>query len=145
MMPVPSPALQQLIGHTLIRPDKPSLDSEELTALAAGVYERFASRLTPLIGQVGVRAIFARSARLTQAEYAFLTKSAIDTSDDGVPARIWESFKEQEPAMVKKAAEALLTTFAGLLINLIGERLAWRLLFDVPEALSSGPGEERTG
>ena len=49
--------------------------------------------------------------------------------------------------MVRKALEALLTTFAGLLINLIGERLAWRFLFDLsPEAFSSGSDEqERTG
>jgi hypothetical protein len=145
-MPSSSPALQQVIGQLLAHDDWSSQDSEELTARAAHVYDQFASRLTPLIGEAGVRSIFTRSATLMQADFAFLTESAIDRSVDGVPTQIWEALKAQEPAMARKALEALLTTFAGLLINLIGERLAWRLLFDLsPEALSGGPGQERTG
>jgi hypothetical protein len=145
-MPSPSPALQQVISQLLAHKDSPSQDSDELTALAARVYEQFSYRLTPLIGEIGVQSIMARSAKLMQAEFAFLTESANDRSDNGVPSQIWEALKGQEPAMVKTTTVALLTTFAGLLMNLIGERLAWRLLFDLsPEAFSSGPKQERTG
>jgi hypothetical protein len=147
MMPSSSPALQQVIGQLLAHDDWSSQDSEELTARAARVYDQFTSRLTPFIGEAGVRSIFTRSATLMQADFAFLTESAIDRSVNGVPTQIWKALKGQEPAMVRKALEALLTTFAGLLINLIGERLAWRFLFDLsPEAFSSGSDEqERTG
>ena len=71
-MPSASPALQQVIGQLLTHDDWSSQDSEELTARAARVYEQFASRLTPLIGEAGVRSIFTRSATLMQADFAFL-------------------------------------------------------------------------
>ena len=145
-MPTPSPALQQMISQLLAQNDKPGQDSEELTALAARVYERFAFRLAPLIGEAGVQSILARSAYLMQAKSAFLTERVNDRSGGGVSTQIWEALKGQEPAMVRKTSEALLITFAGLLTNLIGERLSWKILFDLsPEAASRRPGQERTG
>ena len=142
----PSPALRQVIAQLLIQENKQSLDSGELAAVVARVYDQFAYRLTPLIGEVGVRAIFTRSVKLTQFEFPFFTRNAAAGLDERVPTQMWEALAQQEPGMVRKASEALLTTFAGLLIRLIGERLAWRFLFDLsPEAFSSGPEQERTG
>jgi len=141
-----SPALRQVLAQLLIQENKQSSGSAELAAVVARVYEQFAYRLAPLIGEVGVQAIFTRTLKLTQAEFPFFTGNAAADPGERVPTQVWEALKQQEPAMVRKVSEALLTTFAGLLVRLIGERLAWRILFDLsPEALSNGPKQERTG
>ena len=145
-MASPSQALRQVITQLLIQENKQSRDSNEPAAAAARVYEQFVYRLAPLIGEVGVLAIFTRCVKLTQAEFPFLTRDTAAGPGERGPTPIWVALKQQEPATGRKASEALLTCFAGLLVRLIGERLAWRFLFDLsPEAFSSGPEQERTG
>jgi hypothetical protein len=140
-----SPDLQQVIRHLLTQEGRQRLDSAELTVAVARVYDQFAYRLTPMISEAGVLAILTRSAKLTQAEFPFVKSSPGVNSRAGSPIHVWEDFSRQEPALVSKASEALLTTFAGLVASLIGDRLAWRLLFDLtPEIYSSTPPQERT-
>lgn len=143
----PSHALRQVITQLLIQENKQSRDANEPAAAAARVYEQFVYRLAPLIGEAGVQAIFTRSVKLIQAEFPFLIMdNAVDPSGERGPSQIWEALKHRDSATVRKASEALLIGFAGLLVRLIGERLAWRVLFDLsPEAYTSGPEEEKTG
>jgi hypothetical protein len=141
-----SPDLQQVIRRLLTQEFSQSggkvLDSAQLTDAVARVYDQFAYRLTPMISNAGVLAILTRSAKLTQAEFPFVKSSP---SVNSAPSHVWEDFNRQEPALVSKASEALLTTFAGLVAGLIGDRLAWRLLFDLtPEVFSNAPPPERT-
>jgi hypothetical protein len=140
-----SPELQQVIRHILTQEGRQSLDSRELVSAVERVYEQFARRLAPVISEAGVYAILTRSAKLTQAEFPFIKWSPGMISRAGSRIQIWEDFNGQERAMAWKASEALLTTFAGLVVSLIGERLAWRLLFDLsPEVFSSAPPQEST-
>ena len=136
----PSQALRQVITQLLIQETEQSRDANEPAAAVARVYEQFVYRLAPLIGEVGVQAIFTRSVNLTWAEFPFLTMDTGAGPGRGVPAQIWMAIRQQEPATGRQASEALLTNFAALLARLIGERLAWRVLFDLaPGAYSSGP------
>jgi hypothetical protein len=145
-MPDPSQALRQVITRLLTEEAAQSRDQEDPTAPVVRVYEQFAYRLAPLIGEVGVEAILNRSGKLTQADFPFFTASAVVSRGDSVPLQLWKALKEQEAATVGKASEALLTAFAALVIKLIGERLAWRLLFDLsPEIFPDSPQQRRTG
>ena len=144
-MAPPRQALRQVITQLLIQENKESRDSNEPAAVAARVYEQFVYRLRPLIGDIGVQAIFTRSLKLTQAEFPFLTGDTAAGPWERVPTQIWMALNHQEPATGRKALEALLTSFAGLLVGMIGERLTWRVLFDLsPETYASGPEQERT-
>jgi len=137
--------LQQVIRHLLTQEARQSQDSVELVTAVERVYEQFAHRLAPVVSEDGVYAILTRSAKLTQAEFPFVKWSPGTISRAGSPIQIWEDFSGQEPAMAWKASEALLTTFAGLVVSLIGDRLTWRLLFDLsPEVFSTAPPQERT-
>lgn len=145
-MPDPSQALRQVIIRLLTEEATQSRDREDVTASVVRVYEQFAYRLAPLIGEIGVEAILNRSAKLTQAEFPFFATNAVVSPGERVRTQLWEALKEQETAMVRKASEALLTKFAALVIKLIGERLAWRLLFNLsPEIFPSSPPQRGTG
>jgi hypothetical protein len=145
-MPDPSQALRQIITRLLSEEVSQGHDREDVTAAVARVYEQFAYRLAPLIGEAGVEAILTRSAKLTQAEFPFFTGNAVVSSGESVPTQLWKALKEQEAATVRKASETLLTAFAAVVSKLIGERLAWRLLFNLsPEIFPSSPPQRRTG
>ena len=84
--------------------------------------------MAPLIGEVGVDAIFIRSVRLTRNEFPFLDVGRATGPSTGLLNQLEASLREQEPATAREAATALFTTFAGLLVSFIGENLTWQLL-----------------
>ena len=105
--------------------------ADDFGAGAVRVYDRLAGRLEPLIGVAGMRALLARSAKLTKSEFPCF--GALATSDiTGPPTPAGEtlraSFGELDPAATPAAAAALYGTLFGLLTSLIGERLVWQVL-----------------
>jgi predicted ArsR family transcriptional regulator len=86
-----------------------------------------------------------KDAQLTQAEFPFFAGDVLAGPGAGVPTQIWEALRRQEPATVRQASEALLTTFARVIVSLIGERLTWQFLFDLSPEAFRGPEQERTG
>ena len=96
-------------------------------AAAGRLYESLASRLGPLIGVAGVRALFARSVKLTKADYPCLADvrtSAQPSQDEVEPApQLVACLSKLEPAVAASVAVALYATFLRLMSEFIGERL----------------------
>ena len=93
--------------------------SEECAAAAWRVYEKLNARLSPLLGSAGVQALFARSAKLTQAEFPSLAEVA---TPEGL-TRLGPSLQALEPTVAAEATATLFGTFLELLTTFIGERL----------------------
>lgn len=97
----------------------PWSSSEECAAAAWRVYEKLNARLAPLLGAAGVQALFVRSAKLAQADFASLAEVA---TPEGLTRLGW-CLQGLELAIAAEAAEALFGTFLELIASFIGERL----------------------
>jgi hypothetical protein len=95
-----------------------------------GVNQRLQHRLAPLVGVAGVRALFARSVRLTGPDFPQL--ASLGSPESGDNANIAESLTELlgtlEPGVAVAAATALYANFIRLTTTLIGERLVLLVL-----------------
>jgi hypothetical protein len=92
----------------------------ECTAAAWRVYEKLNARLSALLGSAGVQALFVRSAKLAQAEFACLATVAVP---DGL-TNLGACLQALKPADATEVAATLFGTFIDLIITFIGERLA---------------------
>jgi hypothetical protein len=102
-----------------------SSGSSEDCALAAGrVYEKLNARLGPLLGAAGVRALFARSAKLASRDRSAVAGVGLLESSTTLSAFL----QALEPAVAHEAAEALFGTFLSLTTTFIGERLTLQAL-----------------
>lgn len=120
---------------------------DEQAAAPGRVYERIFHRLAPLIGKDGVRALFARSVKLTKAEFPSLAEIRITadrTETDGAVARqLVECLSKLEPAEGSRVASALYANFLRLLTDFIGERLVWQVLRRAFPQLDQGLPKEK--
>jgi hypothetical protein len=142
-MPHPSMALRQVVMRMLAQEVGEGATSEELLTAAAQAHEYFAHRLAPLIGDVGVQAIFTRSANLTKAKLPFLAGSQDAPPTGRVPSQLLAHLQGQDVAAVRGAIETLFTTSADLLAGLIGERLAGQVLFGSSSEAVEPPQERQ--
>lgn len=102
-------------------------------AVAAGrVYERLARRLSPLVGEAGMRALFARSVKLVKPEFPCLDGVTINTevpaSGDAPTEQLVACLRTVDAAVAAGAAGALYATLLGLLTALIGDHLVQQIL-----------------
>jgi hypothetical protein len=91
----------------------------ECAAAAWRVYEKLNARLAPLLGSAGVQALFARSAKLAQADFASLAEVA---TPEGL-GKLGACLQALAPAVATEAAATLFGTFLDLITTFIGERL----------------------
>lgn len=117
---------QRVFRRMLAREAGPSADAPAIAAAARRLCERFAERLTPLIGDAGVAAICSRSLHLAQRSVPGLAPASAD--GDAPFAHLQLALEQQEPAGATEAAVAVLATASELLALFIGERLTTRLL-----------------
>jgi hypothetical protein len=97
--------------------------SSEACAAAAGrVYEKLDAQFATLLGRAGVRALFARSAKLAQTELPSLA----DALDDS--AKLSAHLQSLDAAVAGETAAVLFATFLDLIISLIGDRLTVQVL-----------------
>lgn len=120
-------AARLLLLH--VRGDRGS--SDERAAAAVRVFATLLERLGPIIGGTGVRALFARSVRLTVAEFPalapLLAPAAVD-NDAELAKQIGTCLSSFEPAAAFDATTAVYATLLRLLIDLIGQPLVKQLL-----------------
>jgi len=113
-------------------------------AAAVQVYVRLAARLEPLIGVAGMRALLARSAKLTAGERPRFAVLAFETTASG-PAceqQLQACFEREEPEELIAAASALYATLLGLLTSFIGEHLVWQVVRSAFPAVESEKEKE---
>lgn len=111
--------------------------AETLAAASARVLDTLSLGLARVIGPAGVRSILLRAVKLGESEFAFLDERIVpsDSRDSGAE-RLRACLQEQEPAVIREVSVTLIATVAGLLANVIGDRLMWSLLEQIwPDAL----------
>jgi hypothetical protein len=136
---------QNAFRRMLAREAGTDADAQAIAAAFLRLCEHFARQLTPLIGDSGVAAIFARSLHLVQRQFPAL--AAIRASDQrhGTFAHAQQCLEHQQPALASESAVALLTTVGELLASFIGEGLTTRLLREAwPDDFAADTVEEIT-
>jgi hypothetical protein len=117
----------------------------KLAAHVVQTIEQLTHHLTQVVGETGVRAIFARSAALTSAAYPWLARTIpIVAPTDSPWGALRVAMEQQDPSAIRDGFIALLSTFIELLGKLIGAGLVQRLLHDVwpdvvPQAVKETP------
>jgi hypothetical protein len=140
---------QRVFRRMLAREAGPGADAPAIAAACRRLCERFARQFTPLIGDLGVAAIFARSLHLSRRNVSELApRRASDKSDQSdkwdAPLVLLQVFLEQqEPAPATEAAVAVLAMAGELLASFIGEGLTTRLLREAwPDDFAADATEE---
>ena len=117
----------------------------KLAAHVVRTLEHLTHHLMQVVGEAGVRAVFARSAALSSAAYPWLARTIPIVAPTGSP---WDalrvSMERQDTSAIRGGFIALLSTFIELLGRLIGAGLVQRLLHDVwpdvvPQAVKETP------
>ncbi len=108
------------------------------------IWEQIDDALTPILGQRGVAALYARSLHLAATSYPWL--AAPDESDPPAvgPAALKSALARRSSAVAVAGASAFLQTFHELLASLVGASLTERLLRPVWSTTSSGPSAQDT-
>lgn len=91
-------------------------------------WERLVAQLSPLIGEVGLCALFARARHLSSPERHPYAANAELRSSKILLETLAAQLQTMEPAQARAYNAALLATFTRLLAGLIGEALTARLL-----------------
>lgn len=103
--------------------------SESLAAASGRLLDKLSQGLAQVIGPAGVQSIFLRTVRLRKSEFPFLDERIVPSASRGSLAEpLHACLQEHEPEVIREASVALFATFAGLLANVIGDRLTWSLL-----------------
>ncbi|HEY5377736.1 MAG TPA: hypothetical protein VIK01_28845 [Polyangiaceae bacterium] len=102
----------------------------ECAAAVSNVNQRLHHRLAPLVGVTGMRALFARSVKLTCVQHPALSalRSPEFGDNAGIAEPLVELLSKLEYGVARAAATALYTNFLGLTSTLIGERLVLLVL-----------------
>jgi hypothetical protein len=109
-------------------------NAEDLAAASGRLLDRLSQRLSVVIGTAGVEALLSRTVKLRKADFPFLDVPRKQGESAGENLR--DRLREHDADLIKEVSITLFATFGGLLIAVIGERIAWRLLRDVwPETL----------
>jgi hypothetical protein len=119
--------VQRLLAHEA---------TQEGAGAPARVYDKLVAQLAPLVGAAGVQALFMRSAKLAQGEFADLAQASILEGAAALRERL-----ASPGGVAEQSALTLFATFLALVTEFIGERLthqilrrAWPMLDDqVPE------------
>lgn len=102
---------------------------EGCAAAAERVYDKMLHTLTPVIGDLGARALFRRSAAMVKDECPGLDATAIES-----PAQLRTRLAEERPDTVERSAVQLFGAVLTLCLDYLGEptlqmllRKAWPL------------------
>src|SRR5690606_12987209 len=103
-------------------------DAPRIAEGAVAMWRGIDAALSPIIGQRGVAALFKRSLLRAGAAHPSLARVLDGTDASGSFVALETALGQQSCAEAITTNGALLQTFSGLLINLIGESLTERLL-----------------
>ncbi|PKN42119.1 MAG: hypothetical protein CVU60_07830 [Deltaproteobacteria bacterium HGW-Deltaproteobacteria-18] len=129
---------REAIRRTLRRRAGNSPDALAIANATSEIWLQMSARLTPVIGSNGVDAILEQALHLTGVVFPWLASPDEQMDSDSLPECIAELMAGREPVVAVQAGSALLITFTELLVTLIGNSLAKRLLdpvWDVESAV----------
>jgi hypothetical protein len=138
-------SLEPAFGRLLARQAGTEADPPAVAAAARRLCEDFAQRLTPLIGDGGVAAIYGRSLQLAERRFPGLA-AARAPGQDGEPFTHVQHFLEhQDSGVATTAAVTVLAVASEVLASFIGETLTRLLLHETwPDQFDRIPQEPTT-
>ncbi len=119
-------------------------DARRVADRVVGAWREIHAVLLPIIGQRGVLALYDRTLHLVGASHPWLMESAGDAAALTDLVFLGDAFAQQSAVDAADAGDALINTFNGLLISLIGAELTEKLLHSVWEGLSHGSPTQDT-
>ena len=119
-------------------------DAGRIARATSDTWSRMADQLVPVVGTLGVEALFKRSVQLTSAAFPWMTPPGEEADGASLPARVTTLLAGREPDTAAQAGYSLLTTFTELLATLIGHSLTKRLLAPAWTSPPSAAGQETT-
>lgn len=127
--------------HARMEPDTAKADPSNHAFM--GRWVRLRAQLSPLIGENGFSALFARAATLTAPRFACLALEPMPKNADQLFAVLAERLRAVEPAIASAANGALMDALIRQLTSLIGAALTARLLASASEG-GDGPDMDRS-
>jgi hypothetical protein len=117
--------------------------AQEVAESAARTWQGLAARLTPIIGELGFRALYARSLHITQQDFPWMRCAQPGGDAFGLLfSRLKDGLQDRHPALAEDAHHTLLNTFTTLLSSLIGETLTARLVHESRDGASAARPQE---
>jgi hypothetical protein len=120
---------ESVFRRMLVREAGTNADASLVAAAARRLCEQFARELTPLIGALGVAAIYARSLHLAQRRFPQLAPFSASQQEEHDPiSRAQRLIERQELTVAIDVAGGMLASVVQLLTSFIGEGLTASLL-----------------
>jgi hypothetical protein len=119
---------EAVFRRMLAREAGTNADTPHIAVAARRLSEELARELTPLIGDLGVASIYARSLHLAQRQCPGFVPVSASEQDEGPISRTQDVIKHQQSAVASEFAVVALTTTVQLLASFIGEGLIASLL-----------------
>ena len=106
--------------------------AEDLAAASGRLLDRLSQQLSQVVGDGGVTALLLRAVNLSRREFPFLDARIVAVEGEGSRGELLRTcLRKQEAEDIRKAAVTLFATVVGLVVTLVGEKLAWSLLREV--------------
>ncbi len=134
----------QRIQASLAKLAEDGADARQIAERATCIWQSVDSALSPVIGKMGVVALFNRSVYLTRTAHPWLSAVQVIALDGDDFAALETTLSQQSVSDAASAIDALLQNFYDLLTRLIGESLTQRLLRSVWEHPSTGDAAQDT-
>jgi hypothetical protein len=119
-------------------------DAAQIAGTVLAVWEEIDDALTPIVGPLGVVALYRRSVHLAAARHPWLAGRDEGLLTDTDPAVLKSVLAQRSSAEAAAGGNAFLHTFHDLLASLIGPSLTARLLRSVWDNPSSGAAAQDT-
>jgi hypothetical protein len=113
-------------------------DPALIAAAVLAIWEEIDDALTPVIGPLGLVALYRRTVRLASKQHPWLAGRDEGVLTDTDPAVLKSVLARRNSAEAAAGGNAFLNTFHELLASLIGPSLTARLLRSVWDNPSSG-------
>jgi hypothetical protein len=91
-------------------------------------WEQLATQIIIIVGEEGFNSLYARSLFLSQAQFPWISNSALTPNAPHRFEALKTSLEGQSPAQAGEAAHLLLITFTDILASLIGDQLTTLIL-----------------
>lgn len=131
-----SPAVDDLVRRLLRLEAGGAAGPESLADAVSGACLKLAGELEPLVGAGGVAALLGRAVNLARREFPSL--ESVRPQEDATLPGLREALRGCGPARAEAASVALLASLLGLLVDLLGEDLGLRPVWNVWPGVSPG-------
>jgi len=132
--------MQQPLAHRV----DADADPAQIAAAVLAIWHDIDDALTPIVGPLGVVALYRRTVHLAAAQHPWLAGRDEGVLTDTDPAVLKSVLAQRSSTEAAAGGSAFLNTFHELLASLIGPSLTARLLRSVWEPPSSGSAAQDT-